>query len=95
MRKVLLGIGILSAVCALVVSLSFVNGNAGYASSMGETGRYQIYMHPEFLRATYLLDTETGRVWVCVVDKNERYLWEEMERVDFPPLSRFGGEEVK
>jgi hypothetical protein len=33
------------------------------AIQSGTNGRYQIVMNPEFARNTFLLDTQTGKIW--------------------------------
>ncbi|MFB9158949.1 hypothetical protein [Chromobacterium violaceum] len=41
--------------------------------------RYKIYFSPLIRADTYLLDTQTGRVWQQQLDRNENSVWVEMD----------------
>ena len=50
-----------------------------------QQGRYQIVMSPHNARDTFLLDTETGRVWQLMVFSflnDEPVVWNAMPRID-------------
>lgn len=53
-----------------------------WMSAQSAPGRYQIVMSAMMARQVFLLDTTTGRVWQCVVNKSGDELWEEMEKTD-------------
>ena len=42
-------------------------------------GRYEIVHSPHLERDTMLLDTETGRTWGLVIEKDDSYAWEPNE----------------
>jgi hypothetical protein len=51
------------------------------------SGRYQILMSPHNARDTFLLDTETGRVWQLAVFSflnDDPAVWDLMPRIDGP-----------
>jgi hypothetical protein len=54
-------------------------------SPQGAKSRYQIVISPHNARDTFLLDTETGRVWqptVFTFLNNEPTVWKIMPRID-------------
>jgi len=52
------------------------------------SGRFQIYFGP-FARAdAYLLDSETGRVWVSVIMPDGSGAWQEQSKFASPPPSQ-------
>ena len=53
-----------------------------WMSAQAAPGRYQIVMSATMARQVFLLDSTTGRVWQCVVNKSGDELWEEMEKID-------------
>ncbi|HEY1615744.1 MAG TPA: hypothetical protein VGF97_18875 [Rhizomicrobium sp.] len=61
-----------------------------YAKALASTsppGRYAIVFSPHVERSTFLLDTETGRVWVHTTFSDlmgEPDAWDYMERLDDP-----------
>jgi len=41
----------------------------------GEQGKYQIFMHNQFIKGTYLLNTVNGRVWALYEDPADKHIW--------------------
>lgn len=73
-----------AAVLGLMLCILAV-GQSQQSHRPGEqTGRYQISLYQgEMPRMnTYLLDTETGKVWMMVSAPDETTFWEPMFRVD-------------
>lgn len=74
----------------LVVSFSGLFGTVAAAQApkpVASQGRYQIVISPHNARDTFLLDTETGRVWQLAVLsylKGEPAVWDLMPRIDTP-----------
>jgi hypothetical protein len=57
------------------------------APSLSGQGRYQIVTSPHNARDTFLLDTETGRVWQLTVFSflnDDPVVWNLMPRIDTP-----------
>jgi len=49
----------------------------------GQNGRYQIVFSPHGSKFTYLLDTQTGRIWLSVLDpENNESVWQEQFVLD-------------
>lgn len=72
---------------AILVAVAIVCSsiNAIAAPSASEVGRFQIVLNPSVRADTFLLDTETGRVWRLVkyTDlKDQPEAWEFMDRLD-------------
>lgn len=58
---------------------------SGRTPSIETRGRYQLVINPEMRADTFLIDTETGRIWTKTryVDlKNEPVIWELNDRAD-------------
>jgi hypothetical protein len=55
------------------------------ATTSSQQGRYQIIISPHAARDTFLLDTETGRVWQMTIFgflNDEPVVWNAMPRID-------------
>lgn len=50
------------------------------AKAQDKTGRFQIYYSPIVRADTFLLDTQTGKVWQMVKDKDDNSLWQLMKK---------------
>ncbi len=60
-------------------------GKQGVLNSAPAPGRYQIVMNPNIRADTFLLDTQTGKIWVPTQYtnlKNQPTVWKVQERVD-------------
>ncbi len=77
----------------LVVSLAFAVAAANAQDkkpanrSSDQSGRYVIVISPTTNTGTYLLDTETGKVWLLVQynrAEGEPIVWKFMDRLDTP-----------
>lgn len=68
----------------VVVLLSVAWSQAPQTTRSAQPGRYQLIMHPgEMPRMnTFLLDTETGKIWVMVAAPDSSTFWEPMDKVD-------------
>jgi hypothetical protein len=78
-----------TALASVAINLAPANANdqpppdlPKWMSAQTAPGRYQIVMSAMVARHVFLLDTTTGRVWQCVVNKSGDELWEEMEKID-------------
>ncbi len=82
-------------ILACIVALLLLGGAVVFAQNKSQTpspsqttlapGRYQIVMNPNIARDTFLLDTQTGRVWVETEVTNidgHPHLWKIEDRVD-------------
>jgi hypothetical protein len=68
----------------VVVFLSVGWSQAPQPTKAVQMGRYQLIMHQgEMPRMnTFLLDTETGKVWMMVSAPDTSTFWEPMDKVD-------------
>lgn len=69
------------AFCVLAIAQS---SQQTVPKSTGQTGRYQISLYQGELPRmnTFLLDTQTGKVWVMVSAPDQTTFWEPMNKVD-------------
>jgi hypothetical protein len=76
-------LGFLNAASALDLTLP----KSDLVKSSPTQGRYQIIMSPHNARDTFLLDSETGRVWQLTIFtflNGEPGVWDLMPRIDTP-----------
>jgi hypothetical protein len=68
--------------CFLTVAVLFSYGfqQTAQAQTQELNGRYKIFYSPIARTDTFLLDTQTGKVWQLVKDKDDNLLWQPMER---------------
>ena len=74
-----------SLLFALVVALLSLSwSQAPQPTRSAQLGRYQVIMHQgEMPRMnTFLLDTETGKIWMMVSAPDSSTFWEPMDKVD-------------
>ena len=82
--SLILTVGVTLGSVAILSGQSSESEAAFSAIPAEETGRYQIYMHPQIRADQYLLDTQNGTVWTKVSYTNlkgEPQLWVQMHRV--------------
>ena len=72
MKRIVAGLMVLAVVLLLSSSVR--------AERQSESGRYLIYTSPVMAKLTFLLDTQTGKVWQVVEDKNGNTVWQEMRK---------------
>jgi hypothetical protein len=71
----------------ICLAIGLPTGTTGQEGKPVPAGRYQILMSPHNARDTFLLDTETGRVWqltVLTFLNDDPAVWELMPRIDGP-----------
>lgn len=96
MSKLLLAL-LLPIILALVGTAAAADIPPAWAkkqtASAQTSQRYQIFFSPLNAMDVYLLDTQTGRVWIPTIFtdiKGTPTVWSEMDRVDNPPWLKLG-----
>lgn len=83
-RNFILGL-VFVGIFAFVAVLSAQAPSRAIQTPSGPNQRYQIVMNPNMRADTFLLDTQTGRIWEKVVYENkpdEPHVWAIMPRQD-------------
>lgn len=64
----------------LLLGILLLTSNFCFANSTVQVnnGRYVMYQHPTFRGDQYILDSQTGKVWLLVKTKEGLTVWEEM-----------------
>lgn len=81
---------VLLCIILIASQCSFATGTATNPNN----GRYVIYMHPQFAKDIYLLDTHTGMTWKLVAGKEVNSLWEQVGFLNHSYNNKTGKPEV-
>ena len=60
-------------------------------NNVSENGRFTIITSPHVQKATFLLDTKTGKTWNLQVDKDDYYVWADVNYEEYDDNGEYIG----
>lgn len=75
----------------MLTSISYAETTPNVTST---NGRFVIVTSPHVQRATFLLDTRTGKTWTLVVDSEDEYVWQPTQYSWYKPDGSYGGNSI-
>jgi|SRR5580704_12656698 hypothetical protein len=85
MRRYIVVLSLVATLCAATAVM--VRGQSARTTDTGASGRYQIIFNPNVRADTFLLDTQTGKVWLRTTYTDldgKPDVWEYQDRADNP-----------